>query len=345
MKYTNLRAFEKHLEAATPNHFSALYLVLAKESFERKQAVDKLLAILTKELNLSSLSQKQFDGETIVVEELAQELNTLSFFSPKRLILITQVEKLKDPLKELLQNYFVQPNRAISLILSATALAGNTRFYQRIEKAGVVLELSQSEKAWEKEKMMLEWLGNQAKAAGKLMDAAACHQLVQQLGTDQPYLYQELEKLVCYVGERPHITKADIAVISNRSPTETIWQLGEALFQRDTPVALRIVKDMLTEAAPLFSLLRQIRSQFQTEYQVCSILTNGGGPNEVSAAFPYMKGAILERHMQMAKKYGMDAFKKALIEIDSTEVRAKNSAVDHDILAERLVIKLTEGTK
>jgi len=54
-----------------------------------------------------------------------------------------------------------------------------------------------------------------------------------------------------------------------------------------------------------------------------------------------MKGFILERHMTMARGYGFKRLKSALLKIDDTELQAKNSGLDHYLLAEQLIIKLT----
>lgn len=345
MKYNTLRAFEKHLEAATPDHFSSVYVILSKDGFERRQAVEKLLQFLRKGLKLSSFCEKSLDGENLDPLTLKQELGSFSLFSNRQILLIQQADKLNSSCKEILQGFFTQPNRSLFLILSAAALAPSTRFYQQAEKAGVILELPFTEKAWEKEKLMVEWLLTQAQNAGKGIDHATCQLLLKKLGTDPAFLFQEWEKLICYVGDRSHINKQDVEAICGSIPLETIWQLGEALFQRDVASALRISKGLISEGVAFFSLIRQVRSQFQTEYQVCSLLVNGGGPNEITAAFPYMKGAILERHMQMARKYGIEAFKQALIEIDHTEVDAKNSSVSPEILLDRLIIKLTDNSR
>ena len=125
------------------------------------------------------------------------------------------------------------------------------------------------------------------------------------------------------------------------NPSETIWQLGEALFRRDPGAALRISKGLLSEGSPFLGLLRQIRSQFQTEYQISCILADGGTSSDVAQNYPYMKGVILEKHLHTARSYGKEKFKKALLAIDETELSAKSSGADEDLLNERLIYQLT----
>ena len=95
------------------------------------------------------------------------------------------------------------------------------------------------------------------------------------------------------------------------------------------------------ESGALLGFLRQLRGQFQTEFQVAAILATGGSREEVSARFPYMQGFILDRHIQMARGYGIDSLKQGILLIDKTELKAKNSATDPNCLLELLVAKLT----
>jgi DNA polymerase-3 subunit delta len=114
-------------------------------------------------------------------------------------------------------------------------------------------------------------------------------------------------------------------------PLETVWQLGEAVFTRNGGAAVRIMRDLLSAESALLGILRQLRGQLQTEFKVCSILSTGGSRDEVARAFPYMNGNILEKHIQMASGYGMEAFKKGLLAIDA----------DDGLIADRLMVTLT----
>ena len=272
-----------------------------------------------------------------------QELQAFSLFSTRQIFAIMQGEKLKAKSKELLEKYFAKPNRSLYLILSAESLTTTTNFYKKAEKVGVILDLNQAEKPWEKEQRLVEWLKAYASSQGKKMDTPACQFLLQQLGTDQALLSQEIEKLVCYIGSRSEIVSKDISSICLSANLETGWQLGEAIFKKDSASALRISKALLRDGTVGIALLRQIRTQFQTEFQICSILASGGTAADVGSAFPYMKGNILNRHMQMAQGYGMDRFRQGLIQIDKTEVLAKNSSTDPELLVDLLLIKLTQA--
>lgn len=339
MKYTNLAAFEKHLEGAAPNHFSQIYLVLSKESFVRKQATDVLTALYLKG-EQPELSLHTFDGDKHSIDMIMRELMSMPLFSKKRLIIVHNVDALDKDATTKLEAYAAAPNRSVCFAATATTVNRATTYYKKMEKIGVVLDVAE-EKPWEKEKYVADWLFNEAAKIGKKLPMPSCQALVKQLGTDQSVLQSELQKLICYVGERQTITDRDIAAICSVANLDNGWQLGEAIFRRDPPAALRISKGLLTDGIALIALLRQIRSQFQTEFQICTILTRGGTPNDVAQEYPYMKGAILDRHVRQSQEYGLQRFKEGVLAIDAAELQAKNSMVDPDFIAERLIIKLT----
>jgi len=339
LKYSNLTAFEKHLEGALPNHLAEVYLILSKEAFVRKQAVDRFCALVLKGETTPDLCVQTFDGERHDVAVILQELETMSFFVKRRLIIVQNADAFNKDATSKLEAYFAKPSRTSCLVLVASAINRATTFYKNAEKVGVVLDVAE-EKQWEREKSVAEWLHKEVTLHGKQLSLAACQQLVKQLGTDQMLLQCELLKLLCYVGERRVIEEHDIAAVCGSVNQDNAWQLGEALFRRDASAALRISKALLTEGVALIALLRQIRSQYQIEYQVCAIMSQGGSAGDVSQEFPYMRGAILERHVQQAQSYGMTRFRKGLILIDETELQAKSSGVDPDFLAEMLIIKL-----
>ena len=105
--------------------------------------------------------------------------------------------------------------------------------------------------------------------------------------------------------------------------------------------SLRIARSILEDGVPIFSLLRQIRSQFQSKLHICSILATGGSPADIQQKFPYMKGRILQNNMQLAQQYGLQRLQKGIILIDETEIKGKNSMLDHAFLVEHLIAKLT----
>lgn len=337
MKFTNLQSFEKHVES---KQFANTYMMIGKDRFACKIAIDKLIASLLNKESNPSFCLKTYDGERCSIDNLMNELQSISLFSEKQIIWLDQADKLPKTASKTLEEYFQHPNPSVCFIISATAINHATNFYKFAEKNGVVMEFIE-EKPAEKERSMIAWISSTVSSKGKSIEPQASQYLVKQVGTDMSQLHNEIEKLLCYIGDRSSITLKDIGAICCSINLETAWQLGEALFKRDPAISLRITKALLNDGTPFLALLRQIRHQFQTEYQICSILANGGTAHDITQQFPYMRGFILDRHIASAQSYGLQRFKKGMQLIDEAELSAKNSSFEPNLLAELLIIKLT----
>lgn len=339
MKLSNVQALESYLLQAAPDQVAALYLIVSKEEFDRDSALDVLRGQLLKQERTPGLCYKTFDGESLVIDQLLDELYTLPFFSKCKLVVVRRVDQLSKPELKRLEEAFSKLHRAVKLVLIASELTSNMTFYKKAELAGVVLDVPVKKGAM-KEGELTAFVERQCQKQGKRIDRRVSQLLSKQIG-DAVRLRQELEKLLCYVGERTEVTAQDVAAICSCVPSDTIWQLGEALCRLDTAAALRIGRGLLDSGYALLALLGQIRYQLQTGFQVSSLLAAGNSPQEVTKHFPYMVGSILEKQCRLARQYGVQRFKKGLIALADTDFKAKDSHADPVFLLERLFFELT----
>lgn len=342
MRYDNLPAFEKYLEETPLNQLNQFYFIIGKDRVECQEAIDHLLRFILPADTMREFALTSFNGAQIEEVALANALDSGSFFSKSQIIYIQQFDDSKKTIQEKIEKKFSHPQRNQYILLYAASWPKNSSFYKTAEKQGIVLDLLEL-KPWEKEKRLVAWVNKQATAARKLISYPVCQLLVKRMGNDQALLVQEIEKLMTYCMDKQEITVRDVEAVCSQEQTDTIWQLGEAIFRRDTAAALHIGNAFLNEGQSFLPLLRQIRSQFQTELQICLLMAQGKQGHEITQYFPYMKGQILERRLQQAQQYGMKAIKEGMLVIDEIEIRVKNSSADERILLELLLCYLTHS--
>lgn len=339
MKFSQLQAFEGHLKQAQPNLFAGLYLIVSKEELERNHAYTLLKKALLSQERAPELCCKMFDGETLVMKVLLDELQTLPFLSKRKLVVVRHLEKLnKSELKQL-EECFSKAPPSVKLVMIATELLASSSFYKKAELAGIVLDLP-VKKGSAKESALMTWIESYVQAQGKVIERRAAQLLAKQIG-EAALLEQELEKLISYIGDRTQIMQADVQMLCTLVPTETIWQLGEAICRLDSKNALQIARHLLDGGNPLLSLIGQIRYQLQTGFQVSLLLASGAPPHEVSKMFPYMVGTVLDKQCQNARAFGVARFKKGLLDLAEADFKAKDGAADPAFLLERLIFSLT----
>lgn len=333
MKYSHFAGFEKHLLAASPQNFSNLYVVLAKDENERKLSLSKMKHLFEEQLHTH---WQVFHSKESNENEIFAELETLSFLQPCKIVHIEEIQHFKKATLERLEQFFTKPPKGLYLILSGSDLKAHPGFYKKAEKIGIILDIAE-EKPWEKEKNLQEWLLKEASALGKNMQSSAALLFIKALGSDVFLLLGELNKLCCYVGERREITSEDVKAIASITHQETSWQLGDALFKRNAPLAFRISRGILAQDIPFFVLLRQLRTQFQTAFQLMSMQSN----SEIKEEFPHLKETTIERYRAQAREYGYANVPEALRTIDQVEWMAKNGEDRYDFLSDFLIFKIT----
>lgn len=341
MKYDNTRAFKKHLESAAPRHFSQVYAIIAKDEFERKQATGHLADVLKSAISGTENGITMLSGEQCHPNVLMTELYEQTFFTKKRILLVSSAESIPKPTQQKLQSYFAQLGPDVFLVLSASSLSRASNFYKQLEKYGVILDIPEL-KPWQKEKLLITEIAEQVARQQKQIEPAACSLLIQQMGTDSSLIFHEVERLICYCGDRGMITVRDVEQLSCKLLLDDAWQLGEMIFQRDRGSALKICIKLLRAEAPLLSLLRQLRYQMQTLLNICTILDHGGSSNEVQQEYPYLQGKLLQNKLYLAQQYGLSRCQKGLLHIDAAELSIKNTTLDPELICERLIMRLTD---
>lgn len=337
MKFDNLRSFEKYFTDPTTSRSSSIYLINAKESLEREEALNLLVRFLRPSKRKQSCLC--FEGEKVSEQELSEALQSRLLFEPSSLIILKQADKLKKSLQALVEQFLEDSSPLHVLILMTSSISKNSNFYKAIEKKGLVLDWPE-EKPWEKEKRLMEFAQKAFNEERKTLSYPACQSLVRRSQGNVHLLSQEIEKLICLCDQKKEVTLQDVEAISSYPESETIWKLGEAIFSFEVSHSLKIARRLLEEGTSFLTLLRQIRTQFQTDYQVALMHDSGKTDENITSEFPYMRDSILKKHIQNGKNYGLERFRKGLIVIDEMEAKAKNAFADEEILLELLIMKL-----
>ncbi|MCB1136451.1 MAG: DNA polymerase III subunit delta, partial [Chlamydiia bacterium] len=274
MKYSTLASYQKALEGLEASQMAPVTLVLAKDDYERKQAIEAALALC------KGWDVKRFEGDCVQRGPLFDELNAMPFLGLGSCILLHDVDKLDKGTADALADYVERPNRAVRFFMDASALPPKSKLVKLCEEHAVLCSIPEL-RPWEKEQQIEGWIRSFVKAEGRAIDGPAASMLARQLGTDKQLLEGEIEKLLCYVGERKAITVDDVTAICACVNLDTVWQLGEVLLRRDGGKALSITRKLFADGMTFLTLLWQVRGQFQTSFQICSIMDGGGSAGQV----------------------------------------------------------------
>jgi len=309
VKHQTVSAFEKHL--AHPNHLASAYMIITPCPFERRKMIGKVLACFPKN------SLKICD----IPEEVVAHLNTASLFEGPPAVFLDGVDLLKN--QTLLQAYLAKPNPSSLLLLGASTAKPVSELYQKAKKEMVVLDLSE-EKPWERKRRLQDWIIESAKKKGKTMLPKAAEALLDHIGMDAAGIFQEIEKLICFTGDRSEITERDIDAISATRDLATGWALSESVIFEGAVVPQSKTADL----SFLLPFIGQLRYHLQNGLQV----TEQASPSR----FPQIRPQLLEKYQRKKAAF----FRKGLAALYELEFAAKSGSSDFSLLFDRFTAKL-----
>jgi DNA polymerase-3 subunit delta len=272
---------------------------------------------------------------TCDAKAVLDEVHNGNMFSAKRILVVNGADAMGKEGEALL----VKPlPPGLFVILMSREKGG--AFFKKVEKEGIVVELG-GEKSWEKERSAQDWIVHRFQQEKKSIDPAAVHLLAKEAGGEIALLEEEINKIITYAANKTKVTRDDVAAVSISRPAINVFQLSEALFKRDVPNAIALFRALLDEDNSYFAILKQLRNQVKVDLEIASILRAGGNVQDITAAFPYIKGFILEKHLETVRTWGFDGLKRALVYLDDFEIRAKDGSPDYTLLSDLLILKLT----
>lgn len=315
MKYQNIKAFEKHLASAAPHNLCRAYLIAIGDDLERKKALHSLAKILVPPGD----SEQRYSGSDAEVRHVTDALQSPNLFGGEPVVVVDECEKWGKKEAEALSDFLERGAFSGYLLLGAR---GKTPLSKAVEKIGVVLDLSE-EKPWDKEKRLAEGLNERAKLHGKRLASDAAPLLFERIGSDPAVLECELDKLICYVGDRPTIERSDIFRIGSASKTHTLWQMAEEMVWEN---------GLPCDASSFHGLVPSLRSQLSLGLKLATLFEAGVPQEEWSRHLPKMWPRALEKRREQAIKKGASYFRKGLDLLFKIELLSRTGSGQEEAL-------------
>ncbi len=189
-----------------------------------------------------SMCLRQFDAEQANIAEVLNELRTLPFLGPRRVVELHRADSFVKEHRQALEQYLTSPSTtAVLLLLLDKPLPGNLRITKVIHKLGSCYSL---EPARTQDIPLV--LARLAKDTyGKTLGPAAAGALQELTGNSLNALAEELEKLCLYVGDRAAISIEDVQALVGQNRELSVFEITDALIKQDTPRAMQLMERIL----------------------------------------------------------------------------------------------------
>ncbi len=227
------------LESAKKQTPQKWYVVFGDDDFLKRRVIhtltDLLLDGIDPEYALSKLA-----GETLRYPDLRNELDSVSFFSSRRVVLVQDGDTFVSEHRPQLEKYITNPSTVGTLILDVKTFPGTTKLAKATPDAAQISCKSPSESnvaLW-----VTRWAESQY---AKTVSRPTANRLLELIGPSLGLIDAELGKLNDFVGKRTTIGIEDVEELVAKTRTSTIFRVFELIGDGKGAQALGVLEELL----------------------------------------------------------------------------------------------------
>lgn len=310
----------------------AIYVIAGKERYLAHQACERLQDTILgkdKDLGLSS-----FEGKNVEPAAVLDELRTLPFLAPMRVVVVDQADTFVSDNRALLEKYFTQPSPTGVLILICETWRRTTRLAKMLGKVGKLIPAEVL-----KGQALANWVTQQARGLGKTVAPATVHSLIQLVGSDTGRLAGELEKLALYSGSRPAIAVEDIEQLCGPTAEQSIFLINDLIAEGRTEQALRTLDRLLRyDRSAEYSMVGVMAFSLRRLNKARAMLDAGRKPADVLRACGVYPG-LAERFMRQVQRFSAPKLKQLLTGLAEVDYANKTGLGNAKLNLESFIVR------
>ncbi len=313
--------------------FHRVYLFYGREVYLKEQYRSLLVRSVAEPSD--TMNYACFSGKDIDTAELVELAGTLPFFAERRMILVQDSGFFKNAVDDALADYVRDPSPDTVLLFDETEIDKRSRMYKAVAASGYIAEFSPPD-----ERTLKKWIAKRLAEGNKKVREDTVEFLMERSGTDMETLFQEIEKLISYTGEREEVTKEDIRAISSVQVNDSVFEMLDAIIAHDRITAMKRYEELLFLKEPPMKILVLLERQFSMLKRAKKMKKEGMDRSSIASALslkPFVAGKYLER----AEKLSLSGIGNAERLCVRTEADIKNGRISDRLGVELLIIKFS----
>ncbi len=336
------------------------YLLHGEDEFTSREQLKKL-----RQQGDFGFNQDIYSGADSDVKTIVMSSNTLPFLSEQRLIVVDGLPKRKrgettqdaspSPAAEttkggkgrkskkasvgragfekaLAEHAAILPETTVLIVLAEEVLDSNNALLKAAEKYGKVIQ-----SVLPKGATLEKWITQRAKSIEVKIAPDAVSMLANFIGNNLRLLANELDKLALYVGKGAMIKSEDVRLLSAHVQEARIFDLTDALAQRNRKQALNILHDLLADGEPPLKLIGTITSQVRSLLLVKELAQKGMRSPQIASTLG-VAPFIADKSLRQVGNFSVPQLESAYRQLLATDAALKRSRLTPEMALDLLVI-------
>ncbi len=320
------------------------YLFHGDDDHSKKEMLAKLLAKLG-DPALLDLNTTRFTG-IMPFADLRQACDALPFLAPARIVLVTGLFAAK-PNKTFMDSLLAYlpelPKTARLVFLESKELRANHAVVKlaAADKKGYAKAFTRP-----KGSGVERWIQNRVGEENGRISPHAAHLLAANVGNDLQILDNEIEKLLLYKGigatssDAGTIESEDVILLSPYAAEANIFDLVDALGNRNAKRAAILLQQKIAEGTDPFSLFPMVVRQFRLLIQVKELADDGLRPPAIAKEIK-QHNFVVGKLYQQARGFSMKQLEQIYRHLLEIDVGVKTGQADMLTSLNLLIANLT----
>lgn len=310
--------------------FKQIYLLYGEEGYLKRQYRDRFIKAMLPEGD--TMNYAHYEGKNINVREVIDLAETLPFFAQRRLIVFEDTGFFKSAGAEL-ADYIKDMPETTYFIFVENEVDKRSKLYKAVKAKGHIVELTTQD-----EGTLKRWIQGIVRREKKQISDSVILYFLNKVGTDMENIQRELEKVFCYALDRQEITREDIDAVCVTQITNHIFDMVNAVADKNQRRALDLYYDLLALKEPPMRILFLMIRQYRILFQVKGLLKQGYGKKEIASKaglHPFAAG----KYMDQAKKFRMSELRAVMEDGADIEQRVKTGLLTDNLAVELFIVK------
>lgn len=297
--------------------------------------IDKKIDSLIKELNFNGATINTYDLEEVLLESALEDLDTYSFLTSKKVIIIKNIESIKyDDFKVELDHlfkYLSNPMEDNLLIIVGHHLTNTSKVIKDLKKLCKYELLEVNSKSFVKNKLK-NYTINQSTI--NLIDELCFGDITK--------INSECDKLICYKGNEKTITNDDINLLlvpKLGDPKDLTFAFSRSLALKDKRSALSNFRELLKYNFEPFMLLGLLASQIRIIYQV-KLLEKNRNDKEIAAILEEKSEYRIKKTRELTRLYCNEDLLSLMEKLSDIDFILKTTDSDPINLIESFILNI-----
>ncbi|MFP4641294.1 MAG: DNA polymerase III subunit delta [Dehalococcoidia bacterium] len=288
-----------------------------------------------------------FEGNKMNLNQLVNACNSVSFLSPKRLVvvegLLGQFERGNKrrrgqsiDLKEweaLPDSVSGMPQSTI-LVLTEGKISRDNPLLKKLSPVAEVREFQPL-----RGDRLREWVLSRVTSRGGDISDSALSLLIDFIGNNLWILANEIDKLCLYVEDR-RIEEADVRSLVSYARESNIFATVDAIVQKRLGLASQFLQQLLDEGTPPAYLLYMITNEFRLLIQAKQLTSQKIPKNTIGSKIGEFKDWKMDKILRNARGYSFERLEGIYRRLLDTDLSIKTGAMEGELALHLLVSDL-----